>query len=132
MLLVDTNVLIDVWRREPAWFDWSLRQLRMQSMVHELVINPVVYAESAPAFDSRQKLDAQVELLGLAFRELPRPALFLAGVAHRHYRRAGGSKFSVLADFFIGAHAAVLDCGILTRDPRRYRNYFPRVPLVTP
>ncbi|HRO58698.1 MAG TPA: hypothetical protein PK177_05945 [Burkholderiaceae bacterium] len=39
---------------------------------------------------------------------------------------------NVLADFFIGAHAAVLGSGILTRDPRRYRSYFPRVPLVTP
>jgi predicted nucleic acid-binding protein len=70
--------------------------------------------------------------LGLRYRELPKPALFVAGVAHRHYRQAGGTKHSVLADFFIGAHAAVLGCGILTRDARRYRNYFPRVPLITP
>jgi predicted nucleic acid-binding protein len=48
------------------------------------------------------------------------------------YRRKGGTKSNVLADFFIGAHASVLSCGILTRDGRRYRNYFPRVTLVDP
>ena len=63
---------------------------------------------------------------------MPKPALYLAGIAHSQYRRAGGPRESILSDFFIGAHAAVLGCGILTRDARRYRNYFPRVPLVTP
>ena len=69
-------------------------------------------------------------LTGLSLQR--RPALFIAGLAHRHYRRVGGERQSVLADFFIGAHAAVLGCGILTRDARRYRRYFPQVPLVTP
>ena len=68
----------------------------------------------------------------LAYRELPKAALYVAGVAHRHYRRAGGLRQSILADFLIGAHAAVLGCGILTRDARRYRNYFPRVEVIAP
>jgi len=58
--------------------------------------------------------------------------LFLAGRAFIQYRRQGGAKGNVLADFFIGAHAAVMSCGILTRDSRRYRTYFPSVPLLTP
>ena len=58
---------------------------------------------------------------------------FLAGRAFTvKYRREGGTKGNVLSDFFIGAHAAVLRCGILTRDGRRYRNHFPRVALVEP
>jgi predicted nucleic acid-binding protein len=65
-------------------------------------------------------------------RELPRPALFLAGRAFLKYRKAGGTKANVLADFFVGAHAAVLGCGILTRDARRYRRYFSTVNLLTP
>jgi predicted nucleic acid-binding protein len=132
VLLVDTNVLVDVLGRSQDWLEWSLRQLRWQSRVHELVINPIVYAELSPVFESQQRLDAQVDGLGLVFRELPRPALFIAGMAHRQYRRAGGAHQSILADFFIGAHAAVLGCGILTRDAKRYRRYFPRVPLVMP
>lgn len=132
MLLVDTNVLIDLLEDDAQWGDWSDWQLHAQQQVHELVINPVIYAELAPSCDSQQELDEYVEEIGLRYRELPKPALFIAGVAHRHYRQSGGAREAILADFLIGAHAAVLGCGILTRDARRYRKFFPRVPLVTP
>ncbi|MEO8316240.1 MAG: type II toxin-antitoxin system VapC family toxin [Pseudomonadota bacterium] len=132
MLLVDTNVLLDIVEHDPEWRDWSAEHLRNQKTVHELVISPVVYAELAPSFSSLQKLDSEVQLIGLRFRDLPKSALFLAGIAHRQYRRAGGARESILADFLLGAHAMVLGCGILTRDARRFRNYFPRVPLVSP
>ena len=132
MLLVDTNVLVDVLEDDPAWADWSVRQLRAQSQVHELLINPVIYAELSLTFDSFQALDDAIEGMGITVKELPRPALFLAGKAFVKYRRGGGSKGNVLADFFIGAHAAVLGCPILTRDARRYRGYFPSVLLIVP
>lgn len=132
MILVDTNVLVDVLADDPTWADWSVRQLRAQSQVHELVINPVIYSELSLTFDSVKSLDEAIESLGLSFQELPRPALFLAGRAFVKYRREGGARTNVLADCFIGAHAAVLSCGILTRDGRRYRNYFPRVALIAP
>lgn len=132
MLLVDTNVLIDVLEDDPEWADWSVRQLRAQSQVHELFINPVIYSELSLAFDSVKALDEAIESMGLSIQELPRPALFLAGRAFVKYRRGGGARNNVLADFFVGAHAAVLSCGILTRDARRFKNYFPTVALVTP
>ncbi len=132
MLLVDTNVLLDVLEDDPAWADWSLHQLRAQSQVHELAINPVIYAELSLAFDSVQALDSIIEAMGLIVQELPRPALFLAGRAFIRYRREGGRKSNVLADFFIGAHAAVQGWNILTRDARRYRSYFPTVTVVSP
>lgn len=132
MLLVDTNVLVDVLEDDPDWADWSVRQLRAQSQVHELLINPVIYAELSLTFDSFQALDDAIEGMGITVKELPRPALFLAGKAFVKYRRGGGSKGNVLADFFIGAHAAVLGCPILTRDARRYRGYFPTVVLIVP
>jgi len=132
MLLVDTNVLVDVLEDDLVWADWSTRQLRAQAQVHELVINPVIYSELSLAFESVAALDDTIESLALGYQELPRPALFLAGRAFVKYRRDGGTKSNVLPDFFIGAHAAVLGCGILTRDSRRYRNYFPSVSLVDP
>ena len=69
-------------------------------------------------------LDQELEGMDISFREL-----IEAGVVHRgrgtpslpQYRR---SRQSVLADFFIGAHAAVLGCAILTRDGRRYQRIF--------
>lgn len=68
----------------------------------------------------------------LRYREPSRTVMFIAGMAHRHYRRNGGSRKAIPADFFLGAHAAVLGCGILTRDPAPYRTYFPAVPLIAP
>lgn len=132
MLLVDTNVLIDVLQDDPEWADWSIGQLRAQSQVHALAINPVIYAELSLSFTSLATLDKAIDGLGLQFIELSRPALFLAGKAFLRYRRAGGTRGNVLADFFVGAQAAVLGCGLITRDARRYRNYFPTVSLVTP
>ena len=132
MLLIDTNVLVDVLEDDPRWAEWSIRQLRAQSQVHALTINPIIYAELSSAFSTLEALDAVIERLRLEWRELSRPALFLAGKAFARYRRAGGSKTQVLADFFIGAQAAVESCPILTRDPRRYATYFPPVRLITP
>jgi len=132
VVLADTNVLLDVLEDDPVWADWSIKQLRAQAQVHELVINPVIYAELSLAFDSVKALDQAVENMGLILQELSRPALFLAGRAFVKYRREGGTKGNVLGDFFIGAQAAVLRCAILTRDARRYRNHFPTVGVITP
>jgi hypothetical protein len=114
------------------WFDWSAAQLRAQSQVHELAINPIVYTELSLNYESLDTLDKRLADLRLILLEMPRAALFLAGQAFRKYRRAGGAKSGVFPDFFIGAHAAVLDCAILTRDAARYRAYFPTVDLLTP
>ena len=132
MLLVDTNVLVDVLENDPDWADWSIGQLRAQSQIHPLAINPIIYAELSLTFSTVEALDDTLDKLGLTIMELPRPALFLAGKAFVRYRRAGGKKSNVLADFFIGAHAAVIGCPWLTRDTNRYQRYFPSVKLIAP
>jgi predicted nucleic acid-binding protein len=68
----------------------------------------------------------------IAVAEISRSALFLAGQIFKTYRRRGGPRTSVLPDFFIGAHAAVLGAPLLTRDAGRYRTYFPTVELIAP
>ena len=90
MLLVDTNVLVDVLEDDPRWADWSIDQLRAQSKIHPLLINPVIYAELSLTFSRVEALDQAIESMGLALKELPRPALFLAGKAFALYRRTGG------------------------------------------
>lgn len=131
-MLVDTNVLVDVLEDDPEWADWSVAQLRAQSKVHRLVINPIIYAELSLTFSTFEGLDGVLASLELPVEEVPRPALFLAGKAFVKYRREGGSKHNVLGDFFIGAHAAVNGWPVLTRDPRRYRHHFPSVTVVSP
>ena len=132
MLLVDTNVLVDVLQDDPQWADWSIGQLRAQAKIHELVINPVVYAELSLSFSTFELLDRVVATMQLTLREIPRPALFLAGKAYLQYRRRGGNKAQVLPNFFIGAHAAVEGWPLLTRDAGRFRTYFPSLEVVAP
>ena len=132
MVLVDTNVLVDVLENDAQWADWSIAQLRAQARVHRLLINPVIYAELSLTFSTVQLQDQTLADMGLDLVELPRPALFLAGKAFVRYRRQGGTRNNVLADFFIGAHAAVSGYTLLTRDARRYTSYFAGVRLITP
>jgi predicted nucleic acid-binding protein len=131
-MLVDTNVLVDVLQNDPQWADWSIAQLQAQSKVHRLSINPIIYAELSLNFSTVEALDAVISRMELDLLDIPKPALFLAGKAFMQYRRGGGLKTNVLADFFIGAHAAVSGLPLLTRDTRRYQIYFPSINLVTP
>jgi hypothetical protein len=131
-MLFDTNVLVDVLENDPDWADWSVAQLQAQSKVHQLVINPIIYSELSLTFSSFEALDQMLDGMELRMLEIPKPALFLAGKAFVQYRRKGGVKNNVLGDFFIGAHAAVSGLAVLTRDTRRYENYFPSVRLVAP
>ena len=132
MLLVDTNVLVDVLQDEPQWAEWSISQLRAQAKVHELAINPIIYAEMSLSFSTIEVLDAVVNQMELTVREIPKPALFLAAKAFAQYRRRGGNKTQVLPDFFIGAHAAVQGWPLLTRDASRFRTYFPSLAVLAP
>ena len=131
-MLVDTNVLVDVLENDPDWADWSVAQLRAQAQIHRLVINPVIYAELSLAFSTVEALDEALAALQIPVIEIPKPALFLAGKAFVKYRRRGGTKTNVLADFFIGAHAAVAGLPVLTRDVRRYVGYFSSVQVIAP
>ena len=131
-MLVDTNVLIDVLNNEPQWAEWSIHQLRVQSKIHVLSINPIIYAELSCTFKKVEDLDEVLQVMELKFNQIPKPALFLAGKAFQRYRRQGVVKNSILADFFIGAHAAVSRLPVLTRDTQRYQTYFPTVKLVSP
>lgn len=132
MTLVDTNVLLDVVTDDPNWSDWSIEQLESAALRGPLLINDVVYAELAVRYERIERLEAFLAEAGLEMAVLPRSALFLAGKVFQKYRKAGGSRAGVLPDFFIGAHAAVNQLDLLTRDTARYRTYFPTVKLITP
>ena len=132
MSLIDTNVLLDLVTDDPNWADWSIAQLEAANLNGPLLINDVVYAELAVRYDRVEDLEAFVDEAGLAMAPMPRAALFLAGKVFTQYRRSAGARTGVLPDFFIGAHAAVNDLPLLTRDVGRYRTYFPTLKLITP
>ena len=132
MILVDSCIVIDVLENDRKWADWSQAQLETWSERGPLLINPIVYAELAAYARSKESIEAEITTAGLLMREIPRDALYLAGRAHAAYRSRGGLRTGVLADFMVGAHAAVVACPLLTRDRRRYAAYFPTLALVTP
>lgn len=132
MILVDTNVILDVVGRDPDWWEWSRSQLNAAERSDRIVVNEVVYAELAAGYRGYGEADALLGASGLSLIRIPRAALFLAGKAFRRYRRTGGGRTGVLPDFFIGAHAVVSQSILLTRDPRRYRTYFPGIDLIAP
>jgi predicted nucleic acid-binding protein len=130
--LVDTNVLLDIATNDAKWAVWSLQQLDAAAVRGPVLINAVVYAEFSVGYVRVEEIDKVLAEVGLELAEIPRAALFLAGKVFQRYRARGGSRTGVLPDFFIGAHAAVAQVPLLTRDPRRYGNYFSGITLVTP
>jgi predicted nucleic acid-binding protein len=132
LILVDTNVLVDIISDDPVWAKWSQRHLALAATRDELAINDIVYAELSIRYTRIEELDAMLDQARLSSARIPRPALFLAGKAFQRYRAAGGRRKGVLPDFFIGAHAVVSDSVLITRDAARYRTYFPGIDLIAP
>jgi predicted nucleic acid-binding protein len=130
--LVDSNVLIDILTEDPDWLAWSSAALTAAAEEGPLLINPVIYAEVSVRFSSLEELDDALPQRDYLRAPLPWEAAFLAGKAFLDYRRHGGPRSSTLPDFFVGAHAAVDELTLLTRDASRYRTYFPTVRLAAP
>ena len=132
MILVDTNIIIDIIRRDPSWGKWSMMQLHQARTVDSVVINPVIYAELCAKPEADFYVDEFLELGQFTVSDLSRPAARLAGKAYATYVQRGGSRTGVLPDFFIGAQAQAEGWTILTRDKARYKTYFPKVQLICP
>ena len=131
-VLVDSNVLLDVATNDPDWGDWSARALAEVAEHTTLIINPIIYAEVSIGYSTIEALDASLPATLYQREPLPWEAGFLAGKSFLRYRRRGGSRTSPLPDFYIGAHAAIGRLALLTRDPARYRTYFPRLEILAP
>jgi predicted nucleic acid-binding protein len=132
VVLVDSNVILDVATEDPAWGRWSSETLARLADEAALVINPLIYAEVSVRYAAIEDLEAAVPANLFRRDPLPYEAGFLAGKAFVAYRRRGGESASPLPDFYIGAHAAVMGYRLLTRDAARYRTYFPKVELIAP
>ena len=131
-VLVDTNVLLDILTEDPIWFEWSTAALTEAAASCPIVINPIIYAEASVHFQSKEDLDEALPHDHFRREPLRYDAAFLAAKAHMQYRRRGGRRHAPLPDFFIGAHALIAGHTLLTRDPRRYRTYFPTLKLIAP
>ena len=130
--LVDSNVILDYLTEDEDWSDWSAAMLTQAAERGPIAINQVIFAEVSVRFDRIEELEQALPREYFIRSALPWEAAFLAARAFANYRHRGGVKRSPLPDFFIGAHATVAGMTLLTRDPRRYRTYFPKLRLVSP
>ncbi len=130
-VLIDSNILLDIFTEDPLWFSWSSEQLAELSEHNTLCINPIIYGEISVRFKTSEELDKSLpsEILRVS---LPWEAAFLAGKSFIQYKKKGGTKASTLPDFFIGAHALTENLILLTRDASRYKTYYPKVRMVSP
>jgi predicted nucleic acid-binding protein len=131
-ILVDSNVLLDIMTENARWFSWSARAVEGAADRFRLVINPIIFAEVSIRYSRIEELDAALPKAMFEREPIPYEAAFLAGKCFLAYRRRGGKRHSPLPDFFIGAHTAIAGYQLITRDARRYRTYFPRLPLIAP
>jgi predicted nucleic acid-binding protein len=132
MSLFDTNVLLDIATADPVWLAWSEKELRTAAAQGPIFINPIIYAELAPAFASAADLDRWLDPAIFLRLPLPYAAGWSAAQAFLRYRRSGGTRTSPLPDFYIGAHAEIEQRTLVTRDATRYRTYFPNVRIIAP
>lgn len=130
--LVDSNVLLDVAGEDAQWYEWSAAALETAADRGRLVINPLIFAEVSIRYERIEDLEAALPETLFIRESLPWDAAFLAGKAFVKYRRRGGVRRAPLPDFYIGAHAAVRNYTLLTRDPATYRAYYPKLRVTSP
>ncbi len=131
-ILVDSNVILDIFNIDTNWFEWSSSQIEILADTATFYINPIIYSEISVSFSKIEELEGALPNDLFTFIDLPRQALFLAGKTFLTYKRNGGKRNSTLPDFFIGAHAVIENMALLTRDVARYKTYFPSLQLITP
>ena len=131
-VLVDSNIVLDVFLNDPKWADWSESKLDEYDQLGILYINSIIYSEISIGFKRIENLESAIAKAGFQMLEIPKEALFLAGKAYLKYKKRKGIKRTPLPDFFIGAQAAVQNLDLVTRDVSIYQSYFPTVKLITP
>ena len=131
-ILVDTNVWIDCIDESSSWHQWAIEQLQSCSERYPLHVNIVIYSELLIPGPDVAALDAMLDIYATLRTQLPWATASLTATAYALYRRSGGTKQKPLPDFFIGAHAAVSNLSILTRDPKPYKSYFAKLQVIAP
>jgi predicted nucleic acid-binding protein len=132
MILIDSNVLLDLLSPGSEWYTWSAAAVEEVIENAGAAIDPIIYAETSLRFATQDEFEEVFPSSTYTRLSLPYSAAFIAAKAHFAYRRQGGARTSTLPDFLIGAHAVVSNHKILTRDPRRFRRYFSSVELICP
>ena len=127
---LDSSVILDVLIANPQFSDTSEALLRRAATEGKLVIGECVLAEIAPAFKDERTLKEFLADWRIEFIPSSRDSSILAGRSFARYLSRGGSAGRIVADFLIGAHAALHADRLLARDRGYLRDYFSRLTVL--
>ncbi len=131
-VMVDTNVWVDCIDPASRWHEWAIEQLQACGERAPLHVNIIIYAELLVPRPDRRALDDLLDVYDTLRSPLPWACAALAARAFALYRERGGARHRPLPDFYIGAHAAIANLAVLTRDRSGYASYFPRLAVLAP
>jgi predicted nucleic acid-binding protein len=138
MILLDTNVLIDAFDPRASFHSWASSLLREGLLGEGVAINPVILAELCVGDRNPSTVAERLQNIGVVLLDLPYLAskscaeAYAAFLENRRKQALPAAPKIPLPDFFIGAHAALLNLPLATSDVSRYRIYFPEIRLLTP
>ena len=125
----DTNILLDVFIPDTDNSPESGELLCVARQRGPLLVCDVVHAELVLQFENRDALDAALHSVGATVSPIDTDIAYTAGLRWGQYRRAGGPRTRILADFLIGAHAIATAETFLSRDHGFYSTYFPTLQI---
>ena len=130
---VDTNILIDILEPDPVYGLRSKAALKKSLREGAVVACDVVWAEMATAYgDNSNELVEALQAMRIGFSPMSLEAALGAARSWHTYRRRGGGRDRIAADFLIGGHALEQAERLLTRDHGFYRKYFTALEVVFP
>jgi len=102
-VLVDSNIVLDVFLNDPKWADWSESKLDEYDQLGILYINSIVYSEISIGFKRIEDLESAIAKAGLQMLEIPKEALFLAGKTYLKYKKERAQR-ELRSRVFLLAH----------------------------
>jgi predicted nucleic acid-binding protein len=129
-VIFDSNVVFALIDEEvPSHIFEAIERLRADRRV---VINEIIFAELSPRFRDAELVAEVCRVFELAIEPLSLPECHRAGQAFAEYRRRGGERRSILANFLIGAQAEIRGWPLVTRDRKGFASYFPKLEIIDP
>ena len=121
---VDSSTLLDILTDDPIRRPDAVASLREAQQRGRVLICPIVWSEVRAFFADAAVMARALGEADLRFDPFDQECADIAGALWRDYRRGGGQRTRLIADFLIGAHAQVRGGRLLTRDRDFFRRYF--------